>query len=253
MSYDTYYQEASSMADNILNSIGPNPAATAGESGRRRGIAARTAEDTTARLKAASDSGLQVVDNSYTNSSTARDFATGYITSIRSSDLFKDTPPDSINTTESLGDTVSIEPGRWLEGGKTNTKALIQSIKDIESSGGDYSARGPVIKSGKYKDQRAMGAYQVMPGNLEEWSKDAFGKVVTEEQFMNSPEMQDALFLHRMEKAKQKYGTIEDAVSVWFTGQPVAKSGEKSDGYMTGSEYLTKFQNGYTRYSNSEI
>jgi len=251
MSYDTYYQEASSMADSILQSVGPNPAATAGESGRRRGIAARTAENTKERLRAAADTGLKLADNSE-YSTTKSDLATRYISAFRGVDDGYTPPPESVNTVESLSDTVSIEPGRWLDGGKTNTKALIQAIKDIESSGGDYSARGPLMKSGQYAGERAMGAYQVMPGNLEEWSKDAFGKVVTEEQFMNSPEMQDALFLHRMEKAKQKHGTLEDAVSVWFTGQPVAKSGEKSDGYMTGSEYLTKFQNGYNRYSNSE-
>jgi len=251
MSYDTYYQEASSMADNILQSVGPNPAATAGESGRRRGIAARTAENTKERLRAAADTGLKMADNSE-YSTTKTDLATRYISAFRGVDDEYTPPPESINTVESLSDTLTVEPGRWLDGGKTNTKALIQSIKDIESSGGDYAARGPIIKSGQYKGERAMGAYQVMPGNLAEWSKDAFGKVVTEEQFMNSPEMQDALFLHRMEKAKQKYGTIEDAVSVWFTGDPVSTGGKKSDGYMTGSEYLNKFQNGYIRYSNSE-
>ena len=130
-------------------------------------------------------------------------------------------------------------------------QAVAQAVKDIESSGGDYSARGPIVTKGMYKGERAMGAYQVMPGNLPQWSKAALGREVTEEEFMQSEEVQDAIFIDQMKKAKDKYGSIEDAVSVWFSGQPVNKAGNASDGYLTTPEYISKFQRRYKTYIES--
>jgi hypothetical protein len=130
-------------------------------------------------------------------------------------------------------------------------QAVAQAVKDIESSGGDYSVRGPLVTKGMYKGERAMGAYQVMPGNLPQWSKAALGREVSEEEFMNSPEIQDAVFIDQMKKAKDKHGSVEDAVSVWFSGQPVNKAGNASDGYLTTPEYVSKFQRQYRIHSNS--
>jgi hypothetical protein len=130
-------------------------------------------------------------------------------------------------------------------------EAVAQAVKDIESSGGDYSVRGPLVTKGMYKGERAMGAYQIMPGNLPQWSKAALGREVTEEEFMNSPEIQDAIFIDQMKKAKEKHGSIEDAVSVWFSGQPVNKAGNASDGYLTTPEYVSKFQRQYKTYSKA--
>ena len=130
-------------------------------------------------------------------------------------------------------------------------QAVAQAVKDVESSGGDYSVRGPVVTKGMYKGERAMGAYQVMPGNLPQWSKAALGREVTEDEFMQSEEIQDAIFIDQMKKAKDKHGTIEDAVSVWFSGQPVNKAGNASDGYLTTPEYISKFQRRYKTYIKS--
>lgn len=130
-------------------------------------------------------------------------------------------------------------------------QAVAQAVKDIESSGGDYTVRGPLVEKGMYKGERAMGAYQVMPGNLPQWSKAALGREVSEEEFMESPEIQDAIFIDQMKKAKDKYGSIEDAVSVWFSGQPVNRAGNASDGYLTTPEYVSKFQRQYKTYSRS--
>jgi hypothetical protein len=123
--------------------------------------------------------------------------------------------------------------------------ALARSIKKIESGGGNYSARGPVIESGRYKGERAMGAYQVMPGNLPQWSKAALGRVVSEDEFMASKAIQDTIFLDQMVKSIDKYGTAEDAASVWFTGQPVSKSKGRSDGYMKAEDYVSNFSRDY--------
>lgn len=128
-------------------------------------------------------------------------------------------------------------------------EAVAQAVKDVESSGGDYSIRGPVVTKGTYKGERAMGAYQVMPGNLAQWSKAALGREVTEEEFMGSPEIQDAVFIDQMKKSKEKHGSVEDAVSVWFSGRPLDKAGNASDGYITAPEYVSKFQRQYKTYS----
>jgi hypothetical protein len=123
--------------------------------------------------------------------------------------------------------------------------ALSRAIKKIESGGGNYSARGPVVESGQYKGQRAMGAYQVMPGNLPAWSKAALGRVVSEDEFMSSKVIQDTIFLDQMTKSFDKYGSAEDAASVWFTGQPASKSKGRSDGYMKAEDYVSNFSRGY--------
>ena len=123
--------------------------------------------------------------------------------------------------------------------------ALARSIKKIESGGGNYSVRGPVIESGRYKGERAMGAYQVMPGNLPQWSKAALGRVVSEDEFMASEAIQDTIFLDQMVKYIDKYGTAEDAASMWFTGLPASKSKGKSDGYKKAEDYVSDFSRDY--------
>jgi|TARA_R110000868_G_scaffold46644_1_gene153871 hypothetical protein len=129
-----------------------------------------------------------------------------------------------------------------------NYDKVATAIKGIESSGGDYSARGPVIKKGIYKGQRALGAYQVMPANLPQWSKLAVGRVVTPREFLENEEIQDAVFLSQMKKSYEKFGNIEDAVSTWFTGKTVKEAGNVSDGSITAPEYLSMFRNGYNQY-----
>lgn len=126
--------------------------------------------------------------------------------------------------------------------------AAAQAIKDIESGGGDYSARGPVIESGMYAGERAMGAYQVMPGNLPQWSKQALGREVSEQEFMDNPDIQDAIFYDQLRRNYERHGTWEDAASVWFTGQPVARSQNLSDGYMEAPEYIRRFTESFNRY-----
>jgi len=158
--------------------------------------------------------------------------------------------PEQLDVPELQSETVNEMPGRWLDG-DIDYRAVAKSIKDIESSGGNYAARGPVVKKGMYKGERAMGAYQVMPGNLASWSKAALGKSVSEDEFMASREIQDAIFIDQMKKAKSKYGTIEDAVSVWFSGQPVSKSKNATDSYMSAPAYISKFQNNYNMYTTN--
>ena len=119
------------------------------------------------------------------------------------------------------------------------------AIKSIESAGsGGYTARGPLVTSGMYRGQRALGAYQVMPGNLPQWSRQALGREVTEDEFMESEDIQDAIFDDQWRRNTERYGSDQDAVSVWFTGRPLEEGGNRSDGYITGNEYVNR----YNRY-----
>lgn len=110
----------------------------------------------------------------------------------------------------------------------TDVKKISQAIGQYES-GGDYKARGPVVPSGQYKGERALGKYQIMPGNLPSWSKAAIGRVVSDQEFLNNPKLQDQIAEHKMGKILAQYGNVEDVASVWFSGRPVSKASGARD------------------------
>lgn len=132
-------------------------------------------------------------------------------------------------------------------GGDTNRATSLEDAKariarnESEGSGG-YQALGPVVTSGQYKGERALGKYQVMPGNLAEWSKEAIGRSVTPTEFMNNPQLQEAIVSDRLTKIFKRYGNWSDVASVWFTGQPLAKGANKKDVFgTTGRDYVRNF------------
>tara|TARA_R110001632_G_scaffold847_8_gene3200 strand:+ start:12886 stop:13674 length:789 start_codon:yes stop_codon:yes gene_type:complete len=126
--------------------------------------------------------------------------------------------------------------------------AAMGAVADVESLGsGGYSAVGQVVQKGMYKGQRAYGKYQVMEGNIGPWTKKYYGKALTPQQFLENEEAQDAVLENELMSNAEKYGSIEDAVSVWFSGRPVKKAGNASDGYTTVPEYIAKFRRNYNR------
>lgn len=135
--------------------------------------------------------------------------------------------------------------------------AYAQAIKDIESSGGNYQIRGPVVAKGRYRGERAMGAYQVMPGNLagvnpslgsSGWDIIAIGRPVSEQEFMSSPEIQDKIFLAQLKKTLNGGFTYRDAASIWFTGKPLKTANPNvSDGLTSQREYIRRFDAAYAR------
>jgi hypothetical protein len=129
----------------------------------------------------------------------------------------------------------------------TEVERVADAIGEFESEG-DYSAKGPVVKSGAYKGDRAIGKYQVMGKNVPSWTKEALGFAMTADEFAESPEAQDAVAEYRMGKLlAQGYG-LEDVASIWFTGSPLAQgSGKKDDLGTTGDEYVKKVRAIYER------
>lgn len=117
----------------------------------------------------------------------------------------------------------------------------LEKIARIES-GGSYQALGPVLNSGQYKGQQAIGKYQVMEGNVPAWSKLALGYSVTPQQFYENPQIQDAVARDQFQRNYNKYGNWDDVASVWFTGQPVKKAGKVKDQLGTSAqEYVKRF------------
>jgi hypothetical protein len=113
------------------------------------------------------------------------------------------------------------------------------AIASIESAGsGDYAALGPVTRKGN----RAYGRYQVMDFNIGPWTEKYLGRRMTPEEFLASPEAQDAVFAGEFGSYVQRYGNPQDAASAWFTGQPLSKGANRSDILgTTGSGYVDKF------------
>ncbi len=130
-------------------------------------------------------------------------------------------------------------------GGDTNPASLAkaaQAIANIESSGGNYRAVGPVTKSG----DQAYGKYQVMGNNIPSWTKAALGVAMTPQQFLNNPQAQEAVFAHVFGGYVRQYGSYEDAASAWFSGRPMAKAGNASDVLGTSvPQYVSRFQQSF--------
>jgi len=120
------------------------------------------------------------------------------------------------------------EGGSAAAGTPAEAKKVASAIGQYES-GGNYKALGPVLNSGSYKGDRAYGKYQVMGKNIPSWTKEALGKSLTPQQFLADPKAQDAVAEYRMGKLlAQGYG-VEDIASIWFSGQPLAKAGNRRD------------------------
>lgn len=140
-----------------------------------------------------------------------------------------------------------------------------RAMRQLESSG-NYSAKGPVVKKGRYRGDRAYGAYQVMGLNIPSWTQQALGRSMTPDQFLADRGAQDAVFNHFFGASLRKYGNPADAASVWHSGRPLARAraAGANDGYMATSAYVNKFLgfaggkgltegaiNGYSRPSRS--
>jgi hypothetical protein len=121
------------------------------------------------------------------------------------------------------------------------TDPAANAISGIES-GGRYDAVGPVANS---KGQRAYGKYQVMDFNIPTWTAEVLGKSMTPQEFLASPQAQEAVFKTKFGQFRQQYGSDQDAASVWFSGRPLAgnTAGPDVNG-TTVAGYVNKFNRG---------
>lgn len=120
------------------------------------------------------------------------------------------------------------------------------ALGKVESSG-DYKAIGEKItdENSMYYGDRAYGMHQVMGKNIPDWTEKYLGTRMTIEQFLENNKAQDKLVRAFLTSEYEKHGTIEDAVSVWFTGRPLkkAKAEGAADQNITVNEYVSRFRN----------
>lgn len=126
-------------------------------------------------------------------------------------------------------------------GSSDPVSAATDAIVSIES-GGDYNAVSKAIPSGTYAGQKSYGKYQVLESNIPTWTKEATGTAMTPQQFLASPQAQDAVAKMKIGQLWDKYGNIADVASSWFTGGPASTSKGKVDKTtgMTAEQYIAK-------------
>lgn len=129
-------------------------------------------------------------------------------------------------------------------------EAADYALSYVESMGsGGYDAVGPVMESGSYAGDRAYGKHQVMGKNIPSWTEQYYGVRMTPDQYLKNPAAQDAVFRGKFGESVDKYGNMQDAASVWFTGQPYDVGENRDDTYITGEQYVGKFNQGLRRFA----
>lgn len=122
----------------------------------------------------------------------------------------------------------------------SNSSHYRDAIASLESAGGgDYTAIGPMHP----KLGRPLGRYQIMEANIGPWSREALGREVTPEEFLSSPEIQDAIFDHKFNAYVQEFGP-EGAAQAWFAGPGGVGKTSRKDALGTDvGTYGRKFMN----------
>lgn len=90
--------------------------------------------------------------------------------------------------------------------------SFLRAISGRESSG-NYSARNA--------DSGALGKYQIMPGNIPSWSREALGHSITADQFYRSPQLQEQIAQYKLRQYYNKWGP-EGAAVAWYAGPGTA-------------------------------
>lgn len=152
----------------------------------------------------------------------------GYSNASRDSLLLKFQDVQS-NPTESLifqqrQNLNNPSPVSINQNNATTTLLRLSNAIATQESRGNYNAVGPVVTSGAYKGQQALGKYQIMPGNIPSWSREILGYSITPEQFYASPSLQDQLAMGKIYQLLNQYGNPQDVASVWFSGRPLASN-----------------------------
>jgi hypothetical protein len=140
---------------------------------------------------------------------------------------------------------ISIKPQASLTTAPGDVMAYAPGITKAEGTKGSYTAQGPVVTNGgAYDGDRAYGRYQVMGRNIPSWTKEILGTEMSPQEFLASPEAQDAVFKG---KFMQKTSNPNDAASMWFTGRPLAQAqaaGARDQLGTTAPAYVANFQRG---------
>lgn len=148
---------------------------------------------------------------------------------------------ENIDATQSQVNVPSFKPQEisTYENIPFNINKISEAIGQYES-GNKFWKFGNTVKSGRYAGERALGKYQIMPGNLPSWSKEALGREVSQKEFMENEELQDAIAQHQMLKIAKKHNNPIDVASIWLSGRPFGKSKAKD---VNGTNQTTYVKN----------
>ena len=116
-----------------------------------------------------------------------------------------------VNSGISMANSPISYPGGNYPKGKFGS--FLQAISGQES-GGNYGAIN--------KDSGALGKYQIMPSNFAGaggWDREALGRDVSSQQFLNNPRLQEAIARYMLRKYYRQYGPA-GAASAWYSGDP---------------------------------
>ena len=123
-------------------------------------------------------------------------------------------------------------------GGGDEVDRVLNSIKGVESGGGDYNAKNP--------NSSASGAYQFIDSTWRASTK----KYGIGQQYPTArsapPEIQDAVARKSVEELMAKYnGDTDKVANVWYTGNPngnMTAAGLAANRGFTSEKYRAKFQ-----------
>lgn len=116
-------------------------------------------------------------------------------------------------------------------------------IASVESPGekNPYTLVGPATHRG----DQALGKYQIMSSNLPAWSKEAIGRVVSRQEFLNNPQLQEQIAGYQLNKSLKAGYSPQDTASIWFSGRPQNRAGHARDAFgTTVPQYIRKFNQG---------
>ena len=148
-----------------------------------------------------------------------------YLTGQTNSPTASNASYTSLGTSSSVGNMGDVD-------------RVLNSIKGVESGGGDYNAKNP--------NSSASGAYQFLDGT---W-RDATKKYGIGQQYPTArsapPEIQDAVARKSVEELMAKYnGDTNKVANVWYTGNPngtMTAAGLAANRGFTSEQYRAKFQ-----------
>ena len=153
---------------------------------------------------------------------------------------------DEANETESLVTKPVISPTSTLVfDPEADIDRAVEALKFLESGGkkNPYKTKGKKVTKGQYKGEQAIGAYGVMESNVPLFTKKYYGEELTVEEFINNTKAQDEVAKEFILQNYQKYGNLEDAISTWFTGDPLDQAMDRGadDGSIDIEEYMIRF------------
>lgn len=132
----------------------------------------------------------------------------------------------------------NVQPNPVQMGPQGDPASAIAAIE----SGGKYDALGPVANA---QGDRAYGKYQVMGANIGPWTQEILGKAMTPQEFIASPQAQDAVFKAKFGQYRQQYGSDEAASRAWFAGPGGMNNPNARDvNGVSVAQYSQKFQQG---------